>query len=73
MTQHNVPSHTGGLRVSSKNRVFAGVCGGLAEYFDMNATLLRILWASVTLLSGIIPGIAIYVLVAIVMKKGIDE
>lgn len=73
MAQHNVPSHTGSLQLSSTNRVFAGVCGGLAEYFDMNATLLRILWASVTLITGILPGIVVYVLVAIVMKKGIEE
>lgn len=50
-----------------------GVCGGLAEYFDMNATLLRALWASVTLVTGILPGVVIYVLTAIVMKKGVEE
>lgn len=73
MTQHNVPSHTGGLYLSSTNRVFAGVCGGLAEYFDMNATLLRALWAVATLLTGILPGVAIYILTAFVMKKGLNE
>lgn len=73
MAQHNVPSHTGGLHLSSTNRIFAGVCGGLAEYFDMNATLLRALWASVTLLTGIIPGIAIYIVTMYVMKQGIEE
>lgn len=73
MTQHNVPSHTGGLHLSSTNRIFAGVCGGLAEYFDMNATLLRVLWAAVTLVTGIIPGIVVYVLAMILMRKGIEE
>jgi len=73
MAQHNVPSHTGGLHLSTTNRIFAGVCGGLAEYFDMNATLLRVLWAAVTLVTGILPGIVVYVLTAIVMKKGIEE
>lgn len=73
MAEHNTPSHTGGLHLSSTNRVFMGVCGGLAEYFDMNATLLRALWASVTLVTGILPGVVIYVLTAIVMKKGVEE
>ena len=73
MAQHNVPSHTGGLHLSSTNRVFAGVCGGLAEYFDMNATLLRALWAAVTLITGVLPGIVVYILVMILMRKGIEE
>lgn len=73
MAQHNVPSHTGGLHLSSTNRIFAGVCGGLAEYFDMNATLLRVLWASVTLVTGILPGIVVYVLMMMLLKRGFEE
>lgn len=30
------------LTKSKKNRVFGGVCGGLAEYFNIDATLVRI-------------------------------
>lgn len=73
MAQHNVPSHTSGLHLSSTNRMLAGVCGGLAEYFDMNATLLRILWAAVTLVTGILPGVAVYIIAAIIMSRGIEE
>lgn len=73
MAQHNVPSHTSGLHLSSTNRMLAGVCGGLAEYFGMNATLLRILWSVVTLATGIIPGIAVYALAAYVMSRGLEE
>ena len=73
MAQHNVPSHTGGLHLSSTNRMFAGVCGGLAEYFGMNASLLRMLWAVVTLATGILPGIAVYVLAAFIMSRGVEE
>ena len=73
MAQHNAPSHTGGLHLSSTNRMFAGVCGGLAEYFGMNASLLRMLWAVVTLATGVLPGIAVYVLAAFIMSRGIEE
>lgn len=73
MAQHNVPSHTSGLHLSKTNRMLAGVCGGLAEYFDMNATLLRILWAGVTLVTGILPGIAVYIIAAVIMSRGIEE
>lgn len=73
MAQHNVPSHTGGLHLSSTNKVFAGVCGGLAEYFGMNATMLRALWAIVTVMTGILPGIAVYIIAAVVMSRGVEE
>ncbi len=30
------------IRLSSKNKIIGGVCGGLAEYFNIDATLVRI-------------------------------
>ena len=29
---------------SSRQRVFAGVCGGLAEYFNLDAAIIRLIW-----------------------------
>lgn len=43
---------------SSTDRKIAGVCGGLAEYFNMDSTLIRVLFAAFTLLGG--AGILIY-------------
>ena len=37
---------------SSHDRLWAGVAGGLAEYFDIDATLTRIVWVAVTILTG---------------------
>lgn len=37
---------------SSKERVIAGVCGGMGEYFDKDPVLFRILFVLVTLLFG---------------------
>ena len=36
---------------SSKNRMIAGVCGGLGEYFNIDPTMVRIIWAIGTLFS----------------------
>lgn len=36
---------------SSKDKKIAGVCGGLAEYFNIDPTLVRILWVVGTLIS----------------------
>ena len=36
---------------SKKERVIAGVCGGIAEYVDTDPTLIRLLWAVITIAS----------------------
>lgn len=51
------------------DRKIAGVCAGLAEYFDLDLTLVRVLWLIVTIFSGIIPGIVGYVVAWIVMPE----
>lgn len=54
---------------SRTNRKIAGVCAGLAEYFGMDVTLMRLLWAVVAVLSGIVPGIIAYLVAWIVMPE----
>lgn len=39
------------LYLSDKDRKIAGVCGGLAEYFGIDSTIVRILWALAVMVS----------------------
>ena len=49
------------LTRSTIDRKIAGVCGGLAEYFNADATLVRVIWAILTIIPGcIVLGIAAY-------------
>ena len=57
------------LHKSASNRVIAGVCGGLAESLDLNATGLRWAVALVSLLLTGIPVIVYLVLWAILKTK----
>ncbi len=43
----------GGMRLyrSRRNRMLAGICGGIGEYFHMDPTLVRLGWAALTLLT----------------------
>jgi len=52
---------------SSRQQVFSGVCGGLAEYFDIDVTLIRIVWA-LSIISGV--GLLLYIIAAIIIPKG---
>ena len=44
---------------SKTNRVLAGVCGGLAEYFNLDVTLIRVLFVLLAVLGG--AGLVLYV------------
>lgn len=50
------------LRRSRNDRVIAGVVAGLARYFSMDATLLRVLYVLVSIISVAFPGVLAYVL-----------
>lgn len=52
---------------SSSNKIIAGVCGGLAEYFGLDATLVRIIWAILVLAFG--TGILAYIIAWIIMPQ----
>jgi phage shock protein C len=49
------------LCLSRSNKVLAGVCGGIASYLCVDATLLRIIWVILTLMTNVFPLIALYV------------
>lgn len=50
-------------------RKIAGVCAGLAEYFDLDVTLVRVLWIVITFFTGIIFGLVGYIVAWIVMPE----
>ena len=55
------------LYKSNKDKKICGVCGGIAEYFDIDPTLVRLAWAAFTILGGC--GILAYIVAALVMLE----
>ena len=53
------------LTRSSTDKKIAGVCGGLAEYFDIDATIVRVLWILAVFFAG--TGILVYIILWIVL------
>lgn len=53
-----------------KGKKLSGVCGGIAEYFDVDATLIRLLWVLFTAFGG--AGILAYIVAALIMPKKSD-
>jgi phage shock protein C len=53
----------------SNNRILAGVCGGIAEYFDVDATLVRICYAALSIFSAAFPGVILYIIMLLLMPE----
>ncbi len=53
----------------SRNRLIAGVCGGIAEWLGWDVTLVRVLYVLVSILSVAFPGILVYIILWIVMPN----
>lgn len=51
----------------SKNQQIAGVCAGIAEYFGWDVTLVRVVFALLTIFSAGFPGIIVYIAMWIIM------
>ena len=49
------------------DKKICGVCGGIAEYFEMDSTLVRLAWVLFTVLGG--SGLIAYIVAALVMPK----
>jgi len=56
---------------SRKDYMIAGVCGGIAEYFDIDSTLVRLLAVLVVLIGG--AGVVAYIIAWIVIPKNPDQ
>lgn len=63
------PGFTGRLVRSRYNRKIGGVCAGLSEHLDLDASLIRILWVFLTFASGFFPGVIAYVLAWIIIPE----
>jgi len=52
---------------STSNKMIAGVCGGIAEYLNLDPTVIRLVWAAFCLAGG--TGILAYIVAAIIMPE----
>lgn len=61
------------LYLSSDNKMLSGVCGGIAEYFDADPTLVRLGWVIASIMTGGFPGFLGYIIAAVVMPQKADK
>jgi len=60
------------LHCSEKNKMLAGVCGGIGEYLGIDSNIVRLVWIAVSLIGGIwsiVTSVVVYAIAALVMPK----
>ena len=67
--QHQRTSHKQ-LTLSATDKKMAGVCGGIAEYLDVDPTIVRLIWVALSVVpGGFVGGALAYVLAWIIIPK----
>lgn len=54
---------------SDTNKVFAGICGGLGEYLDIDPVVLRLIWLLVVVFTGVVPGVVAYIIAIFIIPR----
>lgn len=55
--------------VRSTNKVLAGICGGIAEYFGTDPTLVRVIYAALTIFTTGFPGVILYLIMLLIVPE----
>ncbi len=54
---------------SETNRIFAGICGGIGEYANIDPVLLRFIWLLVVIFTGLVPGVLAYIIAIFIIPE----
>lgn len=54
---------------SAKQKMLGGVCGGMADYFDLDVSLIRLIFVGLALLTAILPMVLFYLIAWLVIPS----
>jgi len=61
------------LYLSDSDKKIAGVCGGIAETYNIDSTLIRLAWVFIGLATAIIPALVTYIIAWIIIPQKPQE
>lgn len=53
----------------SADKMLAGVCGGITDYYDIDSTLVRIGFVLIAFMTAVVPVVVLYIIMSCVMPK----
>jgi phage shock protein C len=54
---------------SDTNKMIAGVCGGIGDYFNIDPTIIRLVWVLLSIPMAVFGGVIAYILAAIIIPS----
>lgn len=57
---------------SSSNKMIGGICGGIAEYLDIDPTIIRVAYLLLSIFTACFPGLIVYIILLFVIPKESD-
>ena len=54
---------------TENNKMLAGVCGGIGEYFNVDPTLIRLAWAILSIPTAFFGGLVLYIIAAVIIPS----
>lgn len=51
------------------NKIFAGICGGVGEFFGIDPVLIRVIWLLVVIFTGVFPGLIAYIIAIFIIPE----
>lgn len=57
------------LYLSDTNKIIGGVCGGIGEYLGIDPTVVRLVWAVLSVATAILGGIILYIIAMFIIPK----
>ncbi len=57
---------------NTDNKMLSGVCSGIGEYFGVDITLIRLVYAFLTIFTSIFPGVILYIVAVIIIPRKSD-
>ncbi len=57
----------------SDNKMLCGVCAGIAEYFNIDPTIVRVGYVALSIFSAGFPGLVLYIILLLVMPQKADS
>lgn len=57
----------------SDNKMLCGVCAGIAEYFNIDPTIVRVGYAALSIFSAGFPGLVLYIILLLIMPQKMEN
>lgn len=58
------------LVINQSQRKLTGLCAGIADYLEVDVTVVRLIVLTLTVMTGVLPGFFLYVVASLITPKG---